>query len=199
MFSLFLMSCTSTTESMWKNSYYKEKIGNFLISEDGMTLAIIGEKYHYIISLDKDIKNILISTERKFLKPSFYSFKVDKENNVSGSYTLYYSSKNNNDEKWLKNNEFKNKASRNNKKHTYTFSGTVNGKRYSTNKDINKIFNFNKSYYLNIEESSSLFGDVGKILATPITVAVDGVKAVSGIVLLTAFAGTMTVLGRDLK
>jgi len=191
------MSCTSTTESMWDKSYYKENIGSFLISEDGMTLAIIGEKYHYIINLDKDLTNILTSTKRKFIRPSLYSFKVDKDNNVYGGYTLYFSS--NDDEKWLKNNGFKNNVNRNYKKYRYTFSGTVNGKRYSTNKDINKSFNFNKAYYINIEESSSLFGNIVKILATPITVSVDGVKTVSGIVLLTVFAGTMTVLGGDLK
>lgn len=193
------MSCASTTESMWKNTYYKEKIGSFLMSEDGVTLAIIGEKYHYIISLDTELKNILISTKRIFLKPSFYSFKVDKDNNVSGNYTLYYSNKNKNDEKWLNNNGFKKQTSHSDKKYTYTFSGSVNGKRYSINKDINKNFSFNESYFLNIEESSSSYGNIGKMLATPITVSVDGVKAVSGIVLLTAFAGTMMVIGGEFK
>jgi len=180
---------------MWENPNYKEKIGSFLISEDGTKFAIVGEKYHYIINLENNLRNILTSKIRKSLKPSFYSFKVDKENNITGNYTIYYLSKKNINEKWLKNNGFKNRTKRNNKKYIYTFSGHVNGKRYSANKNINKSFSFNKPYYLKIEEPSSILGNIGKILATPITVAVDGVKTVAGVVFFTAFATTVMVKG----
>ncbi|MBT8113117.1 MAG: hypothetical protein KJO47_05515 [Gammaproteobacteria bacterium] len=193
--SLILISCTSTTESLWENPSYKEKIGRFLISEGGTKLAIIGEKYHYIFDLDKELKNILLSTIRASLKPSFYSFKVDENNNISGKFILYYSSDNKKDIEWLTKSGFINKTRRNDKLFTYTFLSAINGKRYSTTTNANKSIDFSKPYFLKIEEPSSLLSSTGKIVATPITVAADGVMTISGVVFFTAF--TTAILIRE--
>lgn len=185
--SFLLISCAPTTNYIWGKSTYKEKIGSFLVSKDGKNLVIVGEKYHYIFNLDNKLKNILISEKRKLLKPSFSYFTVDNENNIFGKYTLYYSNKDNNHQKWFKKNGFKSYTKKNKKQYKYSFSGHVKGKRYSTNKKINSSFNFNKTYSLEIEEPTSTLGYLGKLLATPITIAADGVLSVTGVKLFTAF------------
>ena len=190
--SLLLISCSSTTKSLWENSTYKEKVSTFLITKDGEKLAIIGDKYHYIFKLESSLKNILLSKKRNQIKPLFYSFKVDDNNNVSGGYSLKYNNKNRNDNAEIENLGFKNKTYKNRKNSIYSFTGSINGQRYTTNKDINANYKFNKPYIIKVEEPSTFLGNIGKILATPIAVAADGVKTIAGIVLIPIAAIVLT-------
>lgn len=194
--SLLLIAC-GTTGNLWKNPTYKEKMGSFLITEDGEKFAIIGSKYHYIFHLDNKLKNILMSKNRSLLRPSFYSFKVDDENNISGKFKIYYSSKNENDGVWFKENGFKESTYRKSKVIRYIYSGSVSGKRYSTNEEINQSFDFNKSYIVQIEEPASVISHIGKILATPVTVAVDGATAIGGVAVFTLLATVVIIKGSE--
>lgn len=196
MSSLLLIAC-GTTGNLWKNPTYKEKVGSFLITEDGEKLAIIGSEYHYIFKLDNKLKNILLSKKRELVRPQFYSFKVDGENNVSGKFKIYYSSKNENDGVWFKENGFKEINRRNGKVIRYIYSSSVSGKRYSTNDEINQSFDFNKPYIVQIEEPASVISNIGKILATPVTVAIDGATAVAGVAVFTMLATVVIINGSE--
>ena len=191
--SFVLISCTSTTKSLWKDPTYKEKIASFLITNDGKKLAIIGNKYHYIFELENSLRTILLSNKRNQLKPLFYSFNVDKNNSISGKYILKFSTKKQSDIKEIKELGFKNKTYSNGRKNsTYTFSGSINGRRYSTNKNINAHYKFNKPYTITVKEPPTFIGNVGKTLATPIAVAADGVKTIAGIILIPIYAIILT-------
>jgi len=190
LFSLLLISCTSTTKSLWENPTYKEKVSAFLITEDGEKLAILGEKYHYIFNLENALKDILVSKKRSQLKPVFYSFKIDKNNNISGKYTLNYTSKKQDEIEAIKNLGFINKVYGNRK--TYIFSGSIKGQRYIPNEDINAVNKFNKSYTIKVEEPPTFIANAGKTLATPVAVAVDGVKTIAGIILIPIYAVVLT-------
>lgn len=180
--SFILMSCTGTTKSLWKNPIYKEKISTFLITDDGKKLAVIGSKYHYIFQLETNLKNILLSKNKKLLKAHFGLFKVNKNNNISGRYTIKYTGKNEKHINWLEKMGFESKIYRN--RTTSTYSGSINGQRYTANKKINTINKFNKPYTIRVEEPSSLVSNIGKTLATPIAVAADGAKTIAGVILL---------------
>lgn len=190
--SFILMSCT--TISLWKNPIYEEEVATFLITEDGKKLAIIGSKYHYIFELEANLKNILLSNNKKQLKPYFDLFKVNKNNNISGGYTIRYTGENEKYISWLEKMGFESKTYRD--RTTSTYSGSIKGQRYTANKKINTIYKFNKPYTIRVEEPSSLISNVGKILATPIAVAADGVLTIAGITLLPFIPFAMRLYSR---
>ena len=192
LFSLLLISCTSTTKSLWENPTYKEKVSAFLITEDGEKLAILGEKYHYVFNLENALKDILVSKKRSQLKPVFYSFKIDKNNHISGKYILNYSSKKPDEIEAIKKLGFINRVYGNKKTSAYIFSGSIKGQRYITNKDLNTVYEFNKSYTIKVEEPPTFIANAGKTLATPVAVAVDGVKTIAGIILIPIYAIVLT-------
>jgi len=192
LFSLLLTSCTSTTKSLWENPAYNEKISSFLITENGEKLAIIGKKYHYIFSLENNLKDILISKKRDQLKPVFYSFKADKNNNISGKYTLNYTNKNPDEIAEIKILGFTNRVYGDRKTSTYIFSGALNGQRYTPDKNINANYEFNRSYTIKVEEPSTLTGNTVKALVTPVAVATDGVKTIAGMILIPIYGVVLT-------
>ncbi len=81
---IFLLS-SCTTKRLWENPSYEEIIESYFITEDGKKLAIIGKKYHYIVPINSELKKILLS-KSQFINPLFHSFKVDKNNNITGKY-----------------------------------------------------------------------------------------------------------------
>jgi hypothetical protein len=175
--SLMLVSCTHFTKDMWKKPNYQEEIAAFLLTEDGKTLVVIGEKYHYIFEIDDTLKKILLSDQRKLIKPEFKQFEVDRDNEVSGRILLKYSSKNLDDYFMITKLGFSSDWHGRN----YFFTKQLKGKRYTTNKEINTAFNFNHPYSINIRRPPSMGAAVGKVLLTPITVALDGAVTVASV------------------
>ena len=179
--SLFIISCAGgSTEKLWKNPVYKEKVESFLISDDSEKLVIIGNKYHYIFELDHDLKKILLSKNKSQLKARFSLFKVNGNNVVSGKYYLNYIGDNKEYRDWLNKVGFESRINRD--RTVFSYSGSMIGQRYTANKKIITTNNFNKQYTLRVEEPSTL--SIGKVLATPIAVVADGVKLAASIYLV---------------
>jgi len=189
---LMLSSCV--TKDMWKESSYNETIKSFLMTDSGEKLVVISKNYHYIFTLSNDLKHILLSSKRELLKPSFYHFRVDNNDNISGKYILNYFNKSKNQAKEFQSLGFKNKKLQNKESSLYTFQGKLQGKRYLANKVISSSQTFNKDYHVRIKEETSIISKIGKTLATPVTAAVDGVLIIGGAVLVSIF---VTVSDKD--
>ena len=179
-FSLCLMSCTTYTNTLWQDSTYKENISNFLITEKGEKLVIIGDKYHYIFKLDKNLNNILSFKKRKKLYALFSQFNVDNDNNVTGIYTISFVIRDKNDIPKIQNLGFKrNKFSREDWTF-YTYKNAIKGKRYTGNKNKPNALKFNRKYQVLVKEQNSPLKTIKKIFTTPVTVTADGIATVTG-------------------
>ncbi len=180
---IFLLS-SCTTKRLWENPSYKEIIESYFITEDGKKLAIIGEKYHYIVPITSELKKILLS-KSQFINPLFHSFKVDKNNNIIGKYqTLNPINQNKKNTPPLKKPDLANKKDHHNRILEYSDTdSSIVGKRY-IGKKINKSnYKFKKAYYITVEEEPSKLVKTGKMLVSPITVTADGAMLLVGIAL----------------
>ncbi|MEE9339319.1 MAG: hypothetical protein V3U87_14680 [Methylococcaceae bacterium] len=179
---IFLLS-SCTTKRLWENPSYEEIIESYFITEDGKKLAIIGEKYHYIVPITSELKKILLS-KSQFINPLFHSFKVDKNNNITGKYrTLNHTNQNKNNIPPLKKEDL---AKKNHHKEILKYSDTnssIVGKRYIAKKINKSNYKFKKTYYITVEEEPSQLIKTGKILVSPITVTADGAMLLVGIAL----------------
>lgn len=170
-----LLSACST-KMLWENSKYRDTITKFLITSDSEKLIVLGKRYHYIFPIDKNLKNILESQERKLLTPLFKDLIVDENNDIRGNYSLVYNATDKLDinSKWLLANGFKIKKIADSIKTSYIYNGKLSGTRYLPTEKVSFNHTFNKNYEIVVEIEPSNLDIAGRILATPITVAEDG-------------------------
>ena len=135
------------------------------------------KKYHYIFPVSEGLKNILLSEKRALLTPRFYDFKVGENNRVTGSYRLEHFARENK-VAWLEGLGFENSIKHRDKKSLYVYLGELDGARYTANKPLNIKNTFYKPYKISIKENSTVLGNLGKVLVTPVTVAYDGLITV---------------------
>ena len=128
----------------------------------------------------------MLLNKTKYSNPLFHSFKVDKNNRITGKYyALDYSSEKEKNIPSVKKIKHTQKKDQNKELAKYPrIEGSIEGSRYIAKKTIKSNYKFKHPYYLTIEEEPSALGKVGKILATPITVAADGALVLGGIALI---------------
>ncbi|WP_372998755.1 hypothetical protein [Sulfurimonas sp.] len=184
LFSVLFSGCA--TIQLWEDPKYKETFEEFLITEDGSKLVILGEKYHYIFSTNEKLKEILLSNKRKNIKPVFEDFKVDINNSIQGKYNLFYNTndKESKNDIWLEKIGFETSKRASKKIFTYKYSGSMKGVRYLPKEPIISKYKFNNKYNIYIEEEPTTFYNTGRALLTPITVAEDGALIYGTTVLL---------------
>lgn len=184
----FLSSCS--TKMLWENTKYRDTVTKFLITSDSKKLIVLGKQYHYVFPIDKNLKNILESEERKFLTPLFENLIVYENNNIKGDYSLIYNSieKLDVNNKWLLVNGFKVNKIENSNKISYIYMGKLSGTRYLPKDKIYFNHEFNKGYDITVEIVPSNLDITGRILYTPIAVAEDGVVVFAVGVLLVTLA-----------
>ncbi|MDQ7089720.1 MAG: hypothetical protein Q9M50_03635 [Methylococcales bacterium] len=167
-----------------KNSRtYTEEARSFLITEQGTQLVVIGKKHHYIFAApDNTLKFILQWPEKKRIKASFSSFKIDTEQSVSGTYTLIV--KKSPDLSVETNALLMAKGFTENKAlKILNYHGSLEGTRYSADSfKLPKTLFLNKKYKLHMIEEMPLSasGVVKKILLTPLAIAADGLIILGG-------------------
>ena len=189
---MLLSSCA--THSLWNSSNrYSERVKGFLITESGDKMVVIGDKYHYVFPVNTELKNIMKSKNRKLIKPRFTNFKVDKNNKITGKFHLHFYATFEDDSEWLEELGFSIRRVTNQGNTSYVYRGTLNGKRYNANKKINTRESFRRSYRLSIAEPEGGADTIKKILATPVTLTVDGLLLVGGAVLSSMFLFTKAV------
>jgi hypothetical protein len=175
--SLILTSCTSI---LWRKSGYEEEFQRFLMSEDGAELVVIGKKFHYIFSIDENLQSVLLWGNRKKIHPHFYDFSVSGDGIISGNYRLdiIADGSNGDDIGWLLAAGFQKSPEFHDEFGNYFYDGVLNGIRYRANRLVNahveNIGKFSRKYQIFIGEADSSIWQAGKILMTPVTVALDG-------------------------
>ena len=182
-----LSSCTT---KVWRDKSYTETFQNFLVSNDGSQLVIVGNKFHYIFPVEEELKSILFSDQREGIHPKFSSYKLYNNNGIKGKYKFLYSMKNKpaEDIVWLKKNGFKYLNNPNHKYDVYIYEGLLDGTRYAAKESIGDEHKLSNLYSVSVVESASSSKNIGKILATPVTVAADGALTIGTIGLLTGYS-----------
>ncbi|WP_321788125.1 hypothetical protein [Burkholderia pyrrocinia] len=178
--SLALSGCF--TPKLYKDDAYSENVSGFMITEDGKKLVVLGTRYHYIFDLPAQLRPVLLSGYRKSLRTTFAGFHASG-GSVTGHYRIVLpKDASDDDRRAAAADGFTAEQA------GLVLEGDIDGKRYSTEgfaeKGNGATQPFNRPYSVYIRESPSVVGMGLRILATPITVAADGVLVLGGIVLV---------------
>ncbi|MCA8235678.1 hypothetical protein [Burkholderia cenocepacia] len=178
--SLALSGCF--TPKLYKNDAYSEHVSAFMMTEDGKKLVVLGTRYHYIFDLPARLRPVLLSGYRKSVRTTFEDFHASG-GGVTGHYRIVLPNDASDDDRRAASADgFASEPA------GLVLEGDIEGKRYSTEgfveKDKAAAQPFNRPYSVYIKESPSVVGMGLRILATPITVAADGVLVLGGIVLV---------------
>ncbi|WP_105131901.1 hypothetical protein [Burkholderia sp. BE12] len=180
--SLTLSGCFTPALYENRDEAYIEHVSAFLITKDGKKLVVLGERYHYIFDLPDKLRPVLAASYRTSLHTSFSSFHADGSD-VTGDYDTVLSKDASADARQAATADGFT-ASRD----RIELDGKLVGKRYSTEgftlKPDGTAQPFNERYTVGISEAPSAFAKGLRILATPVTVAADGVLVLGGILLL---------------
>jgi len=189
-----LSSCTT---KVWRDKSYIETFQSFLVSSDGSQLVIVGNKFHYIFPVEEELRSILFSDRLEGIHPKFSSYKLYENNGIKGKYRFSYSMKNKpiEDVVWLKKNGFKYLKNPNHKYDVYIYEGLLDGTRYAAKEPIGDAHKLSNLYSVSVVESASSSKNIGKVLATPVTVAADGALTIGTIGLLTGYFLLKTLTG----
>lgn len=170
------------TPKLYKDDAYSEEVSGFMITEDGKKLVVLGTRYHYIFDLPAQLRPVLQSGYRKSLRTTFAGFHASG-GSVTGHYRIVLPKNASEDDRQAAAADGFAAAPAG-----LVLEGDIDGKRYSTEgfaaQDKAAAQPFNRPYSVSIKESPSVVGMGLRILATPITVAADGVLVLGGIVLV---------------
>ncbi|VWC76056.1 5-formyltetrahydrofolate cyclo-ligase [Burkholderia lata] len=178
--SLALSGCF--TPKLYKEDGYSEQVSGFMMTEDGKKLVVLGTDYHYIFDLPAQLRPVLMSGYRKSLHTTFAAFHASG-GSVTGHYRIVLpKDASDGDRQAAAADGFTAEQA------GLVLEGDISGKRYSTEGFADKYKTstqpFNQPYSVYIRQSPSVVGMGLRILATPITVAADGVLVLGGVVLL---------------
>ncbi|KAG8153359.1 hypothetical protein [Burkholderia catarinensis] len=178
--SLALSGCF--TPKLYKDDAYSEGVSGFMITEDGKKLVVLGTRYHYIFDLPAQLRPVLQSGYRKSLRTTFIGFHASG-GSVTGHYRIVLPKDASDDDRQAAAADGFTAAQAG-----LVLEGDIGGKRYSTEgfagKDKAAAQPFNRPYSIYIKQSPSALGMGLRILATPVTVAADGVLVLGGVILV---------------
>lgn len=160
------------TRKLMENAYF-ETVSFFLVSQDGNKIAVLGEKYHYIFNTSASLVRTLQSPIRPVLAAIMEPFEVNKDEAVSGNYSIYLTHEATEDDEA----QARAMGFRSSKFPRPHISGRLEGRRYSAANfplDAIRKQKFNKPYRVKVYVERSAV-DSAKTLLTPITVTADGV------------------------
>jgi hypothetical protein len=169
------------TPKLFNDKEYTEKIMSFMITADDKKLVVIGERYHYIFDMPDGLLPVLKADYRKILNSSFYNFHVH-DSAVDGRYDLTLpQSASAEDKQQAIADGFKVDPFGN-----IRFEGEIQGTRYSAADFEQKLTAqpFNQNYTVGVTETLSTIDKGVRMLATPVTVAADGVLMLGGVLLI---------------
>ncbi|MCH2175360.1 MAG: hypothetical protein MK193_06490 [Lentisphaeria bacterium] len=178
---LLLSGCTS---QLWQPPSYEEKITGFYFTDEKGLLLVTGQKYSYVFEASDLLKNSLEISRIIEFYPRYTNFKLDQQNNVTGKLEL--NALNTSDKATLRELGFPKDEFGN-----IELIFDLNGKRY----EVEGNYPFQKlegDHYVIVETPESGVSKIGKILVTPVAVAIDAVA----IVPVGAFFGVLGVMNK---
>ncbi|KWC82038.1 hypothetical protein WL57_23055 [Burkholderia cepacia] len=172
---------TGCTAMLFEDGRYEETVDRFLVSEDGKKFVVLGEKYHYIFDMPEHLGAVLASPYRKSINASLYGF-VAQGSKISGKFRLQLRRADMTDEGWdraLEDGFAKRESSDLEMKgelagSRYLADGFAQGKTWSS---------FAHSYKIDVTDRITTAGKAVRVLATPVTLAADGVMMIGAVVL----------------
>lgn len=172
------------TQELWEDHphWYSETVQSVLLSADGKTLVFISPKYHYIFEAPPELVGTLRAHDfHAKVKGQIGIFRVDRHGKITGTYTLRYDGI---DPEMIAQAQALGYQRENN---SWKFQGKLTGLRYTSNgvkaAEGNNSTQLTTTYRIDIHEEESSLAMAGKVLATPVTVAADGVLIIGGIAL----------------
>ncbi|EHP41852.1 hypothetical protein OR16_18716 [Cupriavidus basilensis OR16] len=171
---------------------YKEIISEILISQDGKSIVILGDKYHYIFDANADLLKAISSDIHPRLKARFRRFEVNREGNIAGNLDLMLDGAATEDER-KQAGELGFKAASRNENPSLSRAYRLAGKRYSAAKFAmpGQAKQLNQAYAIDVREEKPIGAKAALAVFTPVTVAADGVMYLLSIPLLPLAIGVV--------
>ncbi|WP_419688919.1 hypothetical protein ACN22W_18575 [Burkholderia theae] len=170
------------TPKLYEDDAYSEDVSGFMITKDGKKLVVLGTRYHYIFDLPAQLRPVLQSGYRTSLRTTFIGFHASG-GSVTGHYRIVLPKDASDDDRQAAAADGFTSAPAG-----LVLEGDIGGKRYSTEgfaaQDKAATQPFNRPYSIYVKQSPSALGMGLRILATPVTVAADGVLVLGGVVLV---------------
>ncbi|MDR8730673.1 hypothetical protein [Burkholderia pseudomultivorans] len=174
-----LAGCTSM---LFEDGRYDETVDRFLVSEDGKKFVVLGQQYHYIFDMPEHFGAMLVSPYRQSLEVSLVNF-VARGGAITGDYWLRLRPA-----KPLTADEraqaladgFTTRGSV-----ELEMKGTLHGTRYRADGfDQGKTWSsFSRPYTIDVVDRLTTADKAVRVLATPVTLAADGVLMVGAVAL----------------
>jgi hypothetical protein len=177
---------TGCTISMFSNYSYNENISSILISQDKKKIVVISEKFHYIFDAPPTLINTLESPIHSKITASFDSFKVTKDNAITGTIQLHPTGETSDAERAIAKELGFYFYNKNYKQGNFNWMGYIKGTRYSAKEftmPTTTYYKLSKPYVVRIEAERTTIEKWLRAPLTPITVALDGAIALGAIVL----------------
>ncbi|WP_423379153.1 hypothetical protein [Burkholderia sp. LMG 32019] len=172
---------TGCTVMLFEDGKYEETVDRFLVSEDGKKFVVLGEKYHYIFDMPEHLGAVLASPCRKSINASLDGF-VAEGSKISGKFWLQLRRADMTDDDWNRALEdgFTKRGS-----NDLEMKGALAGSRYRADgfAQGKTWASFAHSYKIDVTDRITTAGKAVRVLATPVTLAADGVMMVGAVVL----------------
>lgn len=174
---IFTTSC-STTKSLWANRYL-DGFSQFIFSEDGSQIILIGDKYDYVID---DVTGKILALASWEHRTALYfdaansNVKVYNDGNFTGTITIktIYQSLSPEVYQYLISLGFVD-----NRRENLYLQLKIQGKRYKSTPRLKSFASkLDKRYSLQIEAQNTIGGSAGKLVVTPFTMVLDVFKII---------------------
>ncbi|WP_295371930.1 hypothetical protein [uncultured Pseudacidovorax sp.] len=169
------------TEHMYERNSYWEQIQGFFATQDGSSLVILGNSYHYVFAAPPALRATLDPALHGAARNADFSeFEVDGGNTVTGKIDLQLKPDLDPAQRRMAESAG----------FTLTDSGwqttvAMKGTRYSADQFKSPASQkFRREYVVHITEKSSASKTAMKVAATPVTVLADGALILGAAVLL---------------
>ncbi|RDI18603.1 hypothetical protein DFR41_11451 [Pseudacidovorax intermedius] len=168
------------TEHMYKQNTYWEQINGFFANQDGSSLVILGQSYHYVFAAPPALRAMLAPALHGAARDAeFEEFEVEGGSTVTGKINLELKP------------DLDPAQQRLVESSGFVLTGggwkatvAMKGTRYSTDQFKGPASQkFRREYIVSVTERSSAAGTALKVAATPVTVLADGALILGTVVL----------------
>ena len=171
------------TAHMYEAKYSHEQLSSVLISQDGRHLVAMTDKHDYVFDNVPTLSAIIRGDLHRYASARFESFHMTSGGKTSG--TVVMKLKNLPAELKLQASDLGFQAG---KTGELVLRIPLKGTMYKgRGRPVNPAYRLNQAYDVSIKQDPSALAMAGKILATPITVAVDGAFILSGVALVALY------------
>lgn len=154
---------------------YEDHFHQVYTAADGTTLLVLGEKYDYLLTLSKDLKQGLDAAKGHDVRIYVNSFDLFPDNSLKGSVELSIFPRNNDDFDWAKTQGYKKTGK------ILARKFNVSATRVTRNSTLKAPATELKSQYsIRIKNKPSRLIHAAKLAVSPITLAADGTLLVLG-------------------